>query len=332
MPEADLVKEETTMDQMVVSNPTQTVEAPEDIIFGENSRDIFIQKLQKEMKKRNMNRPEVSENDQDLKKFNRQFEKMIKKRRDDYERFANDMTDEQLVRALPFMLEKYLLIIGSLWREQKYVGILEISFANRNHVRELWVLCQCTFYTYGVNDYNMAKVKDLLPPVQLLKVDDETNKELFSTSFAKVKIDEEFCQTKIPVHVRVLSNEEETGRLPMQINWIYKMFNRPTVYEATESIVPDFLVKRLQTEGGSKAVRKHIAETAIFDASVKFENDLFENNQVQVEMQRYIDENAFGEIVLHAKVPVPDDNPSETKYIETERITICFPDYPDVSE
>lgn len=328
--EAPLYNELVLNNNKSTSSQPQMMESDENMIFGENSRDIFIQKLQREMKKRNPDRPELVSNDDqdDVNKFNRNLEKFLKKRRDQYERYANDMTDEQLVQALPTMLEKYLLIIGGLWREQKYVGILDICFENRNHLKEMWVLCQCTYNTYGVHDYNMGKIKDVLPPVRLLKVDDETNRELFGEAFSKVVIDEDFCQSKIPVHVRVLSNEEETGKLPMQINWIYKMFNRPTAYEATESIVPDFLLKKLQLEGGSKAVRSHIAETCLFEASVKFEYDLFQNEQVQIEMQNYIDNNAFGELVLRANIPVPADNPSETKYIETERITICFPDYP----
>ena len=318
--------------QIVVAAPHELQETSneEGIILGENEKDVFMQSLKRELTKNtNVNFMSKFENlqgtDDDVKSFNKQLKKMISKRKDNFDRLANSLTDAQLVKEIPKMLKKYLWILSTVWREQKYVGILDLCFENRNHVKELWVLCQCTYYTYGGgNDF--SKFKDVLPSARLLQPDEEFTQKLFANSFAKYNVNEEFCASQIPVHIRILSDEIATGKLPIQVNWIYKMNDKSfAVFDASEKNIPDYVIQKIQNEEGGKAVRKFIAETAIFDASVQFEIDLFKEPAVMQEMESYIENNTFGQVVISVKILTDEETQT---FIDSEKITIFFPDYP----
>lgn len=313
-------------EEKIVVNPVSTEEPT--AFFGSSYREAFAKKLEHHMIKRGEFLEATMINEvkdaEEQKAFAREVDKYNKKRRDVLERQANSFGDDDLARLIPFILHKYLNILSSIWLEKQYVGALDLCFQDRNHVKALWVLVQMTLGSYGrAEDIAEGKIKDFMPRVLLMERSNADWKDVFATVFPKITIDEELCKTKMPVMVRVCSDEMATGKLPMQVTFLYNIF-QPAVYEATENMVPPFLEKRLLAAGGEKLMRKYLAQIAIYDASVKVECDLMLNERVKEEMDKYIESNDHGELVIEVMKPIEDSDGQE----EQIRARIFFMPYP----
>lgn len=318
-------------EERTVVNPVSTEEEPT-AFFGSSFREAFAKKLRHSMIKRGefLEATVIHEvkDAEEQKAFYRELHKYNKKRQDVLERQANSFSDDDLARLIPRTIHKYLSLLSSIWLEKQYVGAIDLVFQDRNHVKALWVLSEMTLGSYGrAEDIADGKIKEYMPAVSYLERNNPDLAEFFTTVFPRVEINEELCKTKMPVHIRVLSGESDTvstGQLPMQVTMLYNIF-QPAVYEATENMVPPFLEKRLLASGGEKMVRRHLAQSAIYDASVKVECDLMMNEQVKEEMEKYVENNDHGELVIEVMKPIEDTDGVE----EQIRARIFFVPYPN---
>lgn len=315
---------------------------------------------------------------EELKKYNRELDHFLKKRQDLYEREANNMSDEALVQSLPFILNKYLDTVSTLWRERDdRCGVLDLQFhGGRQQVRALWALCQCTLNTYGKSkEIEDGKRNNFLPAMRYIKWDleegnpkeslaspqedsspqkveeccddpsscqsccsdvsekkDEGEKmnsnDYIRLAFPGLALTRDFCIDRIPVVVKINSDEKTSGLDPILVTFVHKMFDHPVTYDASEMFVPDFVVKRLVEEGGPKNVRMHLAELSIIDASAKSGIDLTANQEIRDAMASYIENNTPHQVELSIKDQKKDENDSAIE-IENLRVTILFPDYPN---
>lgn len=302
---------------------------------GATEREAFAKMMQSRMADRGQQASHSAvHEDNDARQvddFYKELNRNISESKDKLERKANSFTDEELARAIPGLLNKFLGNISWVWRKNRHHGVIDLCFQDRRHAQAMWVMSQMTHGSYGrAEDIQNGKNKDLMPKVSLVKAGTPAFDDLASTLFPKITIDEELCSKSMPVVARIYSDEKSTGKTHMCVTMLYDVL-APYVQEASENILPVFLEKRLLQQGGPKEVRRHIVNAALYDASVKTLTDLFLNESVAREVEEYVERNAYGVLSIGVERNTEGDDGEIYTDQNTIKVSISLVDYPDSS-